>query len=955
MAVIALAILVGLVLIVVSIANPLVRRIGVRNALRRPREAALVMLGCLLGTALIVGSSAVGSSYTASIQDQALGELGQIDATVTYENRDDWAAGNARLVAEPVADIELAAAAATVVVPLTSDSSVDPAPDATLIEADYRRVTKLLNGDGTGPIAGTAWASPALAEKLNLKVGSIVTVHTRAPVQIDITRITASSLAKFTANSTDAGFNLLVAPGTVATLEAQDPERITPRWLTLVGATGPHSVAPPASALVQQLERELTDLLTPYNPRISMVRAERLERAIDVGRASSQFLTTIGAFGILAGALLLINVLLMLAEERLAELGTMRAVGLGRGPLIAAFTIEGAIYALVGSIIGAVGGVGLGRFMVWIAQNAGAPRSPFASAANQLHLRFSVDLATVGRGMAAGFLLSTLVAAATSFRISRLDVIRSLRGLPDPPIPHRRAATPALWAMIVVGAIVSVSAYAGRNSLMLIVAPTLVTTALGVLVARRFGWKAGVTAACIPNIVWAVVFQIVNNATDVASSAIVVGGILLVTSGVLLVNAHQSTAAHFLRRVGRGRITVTSRLGLANPLAHRVRTLLTVGPFALVVFTLAYAEGLSGLISSELRGLAPTLAGDYQVYARSSPVSPFDFSKIDASSVDAIAPVSTLVASFNGGTSTEQRFWTMTAFDKDLADQTPPRLVSRGKEFKDDAAVFSAVADDPDLVIVPGNFLFTAGQRLGRTKGDPTRTPRVGDVYTMFDAVNGQSRDLTVAGVGYADVLGIGALYGVDGAREFFGARLVASGALIDARVDPDSLVKQLNQAGVTNGMDAAVVEDLANQQFEFVSNIVNLYRSDLGIGIVVGVAGIGVVLIRSVRDRRRQIGTLRAMGFDSAQIGWSFLLEGGFVAAQGLAVGAGLGSVMVMGLARSTQIRDVLGFYPSIPMPSLSLMVLTVLLLGASLLASAGPARSASRIPPAVALRLVD
>ena len=58
-----------------------------------------------------------------------------------------------------------------------------------------------------------------------------------------------------------------------------------------------------------------------------MVRAERLERAIDVGKASSQFLTTIGAFGILSGALLLVNVLLMLAEERLPELGTMRAVG----------------------------------------------------------------------------------------------------------------------------------------------------------------------------------------------------------------------------------------------------------------------------------------------------------------------------------------------------------------------------------------------------------------------------------------------------------------------------------------------------------------------------------------------------------------------------------------------------------------------------------------------------
>ncbi len=955
MVVIALAIVVGFALIAISIRNPLVRRIGLRSALRRPREAALVMLGCLLGTALIVGSSAVGSSYTASIQEEALSELGPLDATVTYENRADWAAANARLAAEPIEDVDLAAAVATIVVPLTSDASTDPAPGATLIEADYRRATKLLRGDGTGPGPGTAWASPALAERLNLKVGSAVTVHSRAPVEpIEVTRITSRPLANFTANSTDAGLNLLVTPGTIAVLEAQDPARITPRWLTLVAATGSHSVEPPARARVDKLERELAALLTPYNPRITMVRADRLERAIDVGRASSQFLTTIGAFSIISGALLLVNVLLMLAEERLPELGTMRAVGLSRGLLIAAFTIEGAIYAFFGSIIGAFDGVGLGRFMVWIAQQAGSPLAT-AATPNQLSLHFFVGRVTVVRGMAAGFLLSVLVAAITSYRISRLDVIRSLRGLPDPPVRHRRVATPALWSMVMVGAVASVAAYAGRNSLGLVLAPTLTTTGVGVLVARQFGWKAGVTAACIPNMCWAIAFQVINQATEVASPSVVLGGILLVSSGVLLVNAHQSTAAHFLRRIGRGRVTVTSRLGLANPLAHRVRTLLTVGPFALVVFTLAYAEGLSSLITNELRALAPTLAGDYQVYAQSSPVRPFDFSTLDASTVGAIAPVSTLVASFTGGTSPEQRFWTMTAFDEDIAEQTPPRLVSRGKGFKDDRAVFRAVAEDPDLVIVPGNFLFTAGQRLGRTKGDPKRTPRVGDVYTMFDVVSGQGRDLTVAGVGFADVLGTGALYGVDGAQEFFGARLVSSGALIESRVEPESLVEQLNRAGVENGMDAAAVAQLADERFAFVNSIVNLYRSDLGIGIVVGVAGIGVVLVRSVRDRRRQIGMLRAMGFDSAQIGWSFLLEGGFVATQGLAVGSGLGAVMVMGLARSTQIRDVLGFYPDIPMPSASLVVLTVALLAASLLASAGPARSASRIPPAVALRIVD
>jgi putative ABC transport system permease protein len=927
-----------------------------RNARRRPREGALVSLGCLLGTALIVGSSAVGSSYTVSVQRQAFKELGPLDAIVSYENRDNWSAANARLAASLPAGVDFAAAVASAVVPLTSPTSSDPAPAATLIEADYRRATDMLDGDGAGPGRGTAWASRSLADRLHLRVGTVVTAHVGETTQrIEVKRITDRPLAKFTPTSTDNGMNLLVAPGTIDGLRAVDPDGITPRWLTVVAAKGPHGVTPPSEDAVSKLERTLTRALGVDNPRITMVRQDRLERAISVGQASSRFLTTIGAFSILSGALLLVNVLLMLAEERLSELGTMRAVGLPRGALVQAFTLEGAVYAFVGAVVGALSGVGLGRFMVWIAQKAGSPRGTRTFPNRALQLHFAITRHDMLKGLAAGFLLSTLVAALTSFRISRFDVIRSLRELPATPSRHRRVANTVLWSVVVLSAIGSVVAFASKNPLAVIVVPTLLTTSVGVIVARRYGWKAGITAATVPNIIWATLLQVISEATQIASASVVLGGMLLVTSGVLLVNAHQSTVAHLVRRIGRGRVTVTSRLGLANPLAHRVRTLLTVGPLALVVFTLAYAEGLSGLITHELRNLAPTLAGDYQVFATSSPANPFDFAKVDRTNLDALVPISSIIASFMGGTSDAQRFWTMTAFSKDIADHTPPRLITRADKYADDAAVFRAVAKNPDLIIVPSNFLFTAGQRLGRSKDDPTRTPRVGDDYTIFDAVSGQSHDVTVAGVGYADVAGFGAMYGLDGAREIFGSRLVASSALIDARGDAAEFAHQLNRAGVDNGMDAVVVADIANEQFQFVSSITNLYRADLGIGLIVGVAGIGVVLVRSVRDRRQQIGTLRAMGIDSAQVGWSFLLEGGFVAAQGVGVGAVLGSAMVMALAKSPQIRDVLGFNPAIPAPSASLFLLALGLLVASLLASVAPARAASRIPPAVALRLVD
>jgi putative ABC transport system permease protein len=155
--------------------------------------------------------------------------------------------------------------------------------------------------------------------------------------------------------------------------------------------------------------------------------------------------------------------------------------------------------------------------------------------------------------------------------------------------------------------------------------------------------------------------------------------------------------------------------------------------------------------------------------------------------------------------------------------------------------------------------------------------------------------------------------------------------------------------------MRAAVIVDAARDATSFVKDIVNLYRSDLGIGLVVGVAGIGVVLIRSVRERNRQIGTLRAMGFEARQIGRAFMIEGAFVGLQGVVVGIGLGVLTLISISRTAAMKDLFGYHPPRPGLPISIAVLGATLFVAAVLASVGPARAASRIPPAVALRLVD
>ena len=950
----AVVLLVGLT--IAAIRTPLVRRIGLRNAVRRPREAALVMLGCVLGTALIVGSGAVADSFNASIRDQALAGLGPIDARVNYESVDDWAAANARLNASPIEGVAIAAAAATLEVPLTSSSGPTPAPRAKLIEVDYRRAGSLTasrtTAAGTGPTPGTAWVSRPLAERLNLQVDSVLTVHTKVPDQrLLVAKIVDSPLVTFVDNNLDTGDNLLVTPGTIAILKQQDPEAFTPRYLSLIGATGPHTKAAPDPATVERLRDRLTELVTPFNGAVAMVRADNLSAAKQAGDNAGRLLVTIGAFGIIAGIMLLVNVLLMLAEERMAELGTMRAVGLSRNPLIASFALEGAIYSIVGAALGGAAGFGLGKFMVQVA--AGTTGSDTTKIGLPIH--FALEPRTLLNGVAAGFVVSTIVVLATSFRVSRIDVIRALRSLPAPRRRHVTAATPLLIAGILAGPSLYAYGYAAQAAMPFLFSVPIFFACVGVLVGRRRGYVAAVSVACGPNIVWAPLFQILNRDSDAPASVTVIGGVLVVLSAVLFVNAQQGLLADLVRRTGRGRATVTTRLGLANPIAHRVRTLLTVAPFALVVFTLVYTESLSSLLVGEVQRIAPIVGGDYKVLATSSSARPFDFSTLDAGSVDAVAPTSTIIASFAKDADAQQRFWQVSAFSRDVARVDPPLLQARSKAYESDRAAYVDVAGDADLIIVPANFLFGTTVRVGNNDENASRGPEVGDSYTMFDPATGTARDVIVAGVAHADVAGSGAFYGETGAKQIFGPRLIQNSALIAARGDNRALATQLEQAGVENGLRVTVIEDATRNFYAYANDLTNLYRSDLGIGVVVGVAGIGVVLVRSVRDRRRQIGTLRAMGVNADQIGWSFLIEGGFVAAQGIAIGVGLGYVTVAALTQGELINQILGYQPDLAPPNVATLGIAIGLLVASILASVAPARSASRIPPAVALRLVD
>ena len=119
---------------------------------------------------------------------------------------------------------------------------------------------------------------------------------------------------------------------------------------------------------------------------------------------------------------------------------------------------------------------------------------------------------------------------------------------------------------------------------------------------------------------------------------------------------------------------------------------------------------------------------------------------------------------------------------------------------------------------------------------------------------------------------------------------------------------------------------------------------------LIVGFAAIGVISFRNVIERRQQIGVLRAIGFQRGMVSWSFLIEAGFIVGLGVLSGTVLGIALARNLLTGEQMAATGGIDFVVPWSTVGIVL--ALAMVASLITTWLPARQASRIVPAEALR---
>lgn len=945
MTVIVLAVLVSLPALLVLALRPVQRRLAIRYPARRRMEAALVIVGCMLGTSIITGSLIVGDTIDRSIRASAYEQLGPVDELITVSGLEPG-----RQVADRFDDFSDPAIDGVIsfaTIPAAVQGGATQ-PRAQLVELDFEHASSFGDDpaatgiDGPTPAPGTAAITVDLAERARVEPGDRLGVFAYGQLlNLEVDRIVErTGLAGFwPIDGRQQSYNVLVAPGTLSELAAGTPlvDAEAPSFhIAFSNAGGVESGALLTDEAVAAIESVAAGSGVVPRP----VKRDLLDDATAAAEGLTQLYFTMGMFAVAAGVLLLVNIFVMLAEDRRGELGMLRALGLRRLPLVGAFTTEGWLYSVVAGALGALIGIGLGWVIAWRASQILTSNTD----QNSLQLTFAFEWSTVLSGFAIGLVISLLTIAATSARVSRMNVISAIRDLPPVTVHHVRHRARWLGLLALLGGMVwAVIAGVNGEGYGVAIGPMIAIVGAGPLLAPLVGSRPAITIVASAEIVWGTLFIPVLGALDIDIEipVFLVQGLAMAAAAVALITAYQGEVGRWLARRSGGALSV--RLGLAYPIARSFRTAMTLGMFAIVILTLVYLSIISFMFRNQVDDITADLAGGFGVVVTSNPTNPLTVEQLEARpEVGRVAPLVYGLADFQVADGDLQT-WPVTGFGAELVE-APPALQDRG-EYTSDAEAWAAVAADPGLIIIDEFFLASAG-------GPPSGIPDPGESLTVRDPLTGNSREVTVAAWAEADFLFNGAFYGAPALVELGGDRLVPSRFFVEPVGDGTELATTIRTTFLEHGADAEAISDTIDNALVQQAGFFALMQQFVGVGLIVGIAGIAVIMIRAVRERRRVIGVLRSLGFQPRDVGRAFLIEAGFVTVEGVTIGVLVGLIGTYGLVLSNS-GFVEGMNWGVPWKEVAVIV--GIALAASAVAAIVPARRASRIEPAEALRVND
>jgi putative ABC transport system permease protein len=944
-----------------AVTNKSIFTMGVRNIVRRPKSAAIIVGALLVSTAIISGSLVASSSLSYSVVKATYDSLGNIDETIAANGQPFNYSVYQHVVADsaitnntdgispslyggvPSVDDVTSGITSTGVTLVGLNFTLDaPFGDFVLLNDTHTNASDLTGSQ--------VLINDKLAQDLDAHTGDRLAIYYGENASsVKAYTFTVKYIAK---NEGKAQYELnenifmqLSAAQAVFQHEGQINEiRVSNLGDAESGAAKSGNV----SAL-------LTQALPGASQRfdVNPVKQNMLAAADARGAQFLNFLLALGTFSIITSAMLIVTVFVTLSEQRRSELGLARALGMKRRHVILLFLFEGVTCALLAVAMGSVLGIGIGAGLINTLNAATIAASP-AGASLVLHY----DLTDLVTAFLIGLLVTISTIAFASYRISRLNIVRAIRNVENseraPRLP-RGAPTFGVGLLVFGFAAYGVSP---QSLAAHILAPTLIIFGFALVALRVMKRQQILTLAGAALVLYnaGVILSTSGFSNFAATVGFTVSCLLLVLGAVLVVLANTTS---FVKLFSMLLTKLKASQALIRPSSayclQKKETLgTTVTILTLVIFLMIVALVTAAVYQPDIS----KQTGGYDIRATSStPLSNLTTLEVQSPASEPPAkPVALLNASdidFYDGLFVANA--TGTSINGQALYQQGPETNVYGVDtnfsehaqynFEDTLAGLNSsetwnLLNNPNYVVVDSSYLY----------GSNGTQIKAGDAIS-FNVGNGTARFLV------AGVLDEFYLHGIFMSKQqmqhYFPEVKGDTLFLIKSAsgMKPIDLSYDLKKGYKTAGINAFLISDEVSQMTTQSQQLFQLTSTYLGLGLIVGIASVGVVTVRSTLERRQEIGIMRAIGFNRSLIVKSLLFEATF--ATTLAAALGLSTGLVVSYAIYINLNQTVKVPFTIPVVQVVLVLLIVYL--AIAICTAIPARNVSRTLPAEAIRYVE
>lgn len=928
----------------VAVRRPVFFRMGMRNIPRRKTQSLLIIVGLMLATLISAAALSVGDTLNHSIGSEVYNLFGEVDELVIGSTAGDEEINIQSVVTNTVpatAIDDVRAASANLDVDAVGGMLITFAPAINVgAEPDTSNPMALFEqGTASEPMVGVVSAPQQTYDDFEVKdidgntidVGQLgsdkVYITEKLADNIDIgvgdslvyvldNNFYVAEVVGIAPNQALTGsFNAPNSPGIIVGYEhLREITGLSDEWSAVLVSNSGDS---------REGATRSDDVTTSMNERLdgtglvaSDFKAQFLEEAEFAGSVFVTMFIGFGLFSISVGVLLIVLIFTMLAAERRGEMGMMRAVGGQRRQLIQQFLSEGAGYTLLSGLVGTALGVGA----AWIISRAvGSLTGGFFAIELYVHPRSLVV------AYALGVIITFMAVIFSSWRASRLNVVAALRDIPE---IHRSRSSkkPLVFGVlgILIGALLIYQGETSDSITLFLIGITIVPFAIAAI-TTWFGisskWVLTLVGLFVL-FIWAMPTNWFENIFgEMGTGGIelfLLSGLAMVAASTLILMQHMDMLLRVVQSLGsrmKGWLGAV-RLGVAYPKSNGGRSGMTIAMFSLIVFSIVVMASVNNIIMQSFMG-GDAMAGlDVQVQMfNTNPVDDVtaemkergvNLEGVSAPGrVDALGPILDEVQVTRDGETEWTTASAMFAVDQEWVDLTNLEFGSRAEGYESDEAIREAMKTEKNVVVVNSSMVLTgeeANSGMMAQSEDPLRLNMVGDntfePYTIVARGEaGEEVELTVIGVLDSEY---SMLFGY-----YLSAPTLADIApdtvpifstyyyTVDASRDPGDVAADMERALLrygAQGIDIAeMMEEFQAQQNGFMT----VLQWFMGLGLIVGIAAVGVISYRAVVERRQQIGVLRALGFQATTIGRAFVIETGIIVILGSLAGVFLGLIV--------------------------------------------------------------